>query len=239
MSRPSLLLTTLLALGGASVAHAQNTTVQLPTFNFTTVQTTVSVPDSGTGYLGGIMRGAEGSNARGVPLLSNVPGLNRLFRNQAIGREFSNSNFTVVPRIIIQEEEEFRQTGVSPETLAIYESQRMQAAGVDPQIAGKADFLSRNLARHEPPRAINPPKSSLPSADEIRRRQALAQQQEAAEAVEFFAKGEQAVAEGKPGVAKIYYQMAARRATGSLHVQVTERLASLASAKSATKLASQ
>ena len=101
----------LVALCAASAAAQQ--TVQLPTFNFTTVQTTVSVPDGGTGLLGGIGRASEGSVERGVPLLSKMPYLDRLFKNRGIGREFGTSNMTVIPRIIIQEEEELRQTGVS------------------------------------------------------------------------------------------------------------------------------
>jgi general secretion pathway protein D len=63
------------------------TTVQLPTFNFTTVSTTVSVPDGGTVLLGGIKRLSEGRNERGVPMLSKVPYINRLFRNVGIGRD--------------------------------------------------------------------------------------------------------------------------------------------------------
>jgi len=47
------------------------TTVQLPTFSFFTVQTTVSVPDSGGAYLGGISRGSDGSTTRGIGPLRN------------------------------------------------------------------------------------------------------------------------------------------------------------------------
>ena len=46
----------------------------------------------------------------------------------------------------------------------------------------------------------------------------------AEEADSFFARGQQAEADGKPNVAKIYYQMAARRATGDLKQQVQARL---------------
>ncbi len=82
------------------------TTVQLPTFSFITVSTTVSVPDGGTVLLGGIKRLSEGRNEFGVPLLSKVPYVNRLFRNVAIGRETQSLMMMVTPRIIIQEEEE-------------------------------------------------------------------------------------------------------------------------------------
>ncbi len=62
-------------------------TVQLPTFSFTTVTTTVSVPDGGTVLLGGIKRLSEGRNEFGVPILDEIPYLNRLFKNVGIGRE--------------------------------------------------------------------------------------------------------------------------------------------------------
>ncbi len=82
------------------------TTVQLPTFANTTVTTTVSVPDGGTVLLGGIKSMSEGRTERGVPFLSNIPYINRLFTNVGIGRETSSLMMMVTPRIIIQEEEE-------------------------------------------------------------------------------------------------------------------------------------
>jgi general secretion pathway protein D len=82
------------------------TTVQLPTFSFVTVTTTVSVPDGGTVLLGGIKRLSEGRNEFGVPMLNKLPYINRLFKNVGIGRETQSLMMTVTPRIIIQEEEE-------------------------------------------------------------------------------------------------------------------------------------
>jgi general secretion pathway protein D len=82
------------------------TTVQLPTFAFTTVSTTVSVPDGGTVLLGGIKRLKEARNEQGMPVLSKLPYINRLFKNVGIGRESQSLMLMVTPRIIIQEEEE-------------------------------------------------------------------------------------------------------------------------------------
>ncbi len=90
------------------------TTVQLPTFAFTSVSTTVSVPDGGTILLGGIKRLSEGRSERGVPILSKIPYISRLFRNVAIGRDARSLMLMVTPRIIIQEEEEIAQTGFDP-----------------------------------------------------------------------------------------------------------------------------
>ena len=92
----------------------EGTTVQLPTFAFTTVSTTVSVPDGGTILLGGIKRLSEGRAERGVPMLSKIPYLSRLFKNVAVGRNANSLMMMVTPRIIIQEEEELAQTGFDP-----------------------------------------------------------------------------------------------------------------------------
>jgi general secretion pathway protein D len=87
-------------------AVIEGTTVQQPTFGTTSVTTTVSVPDGGTILLGGIKRLREARTERGTPILSKIPYLNRLFRNNAIGRETNTLMMTVTPRIIIPEEEE-------------------------------------------------------------------------------------------------------------------------------------
>ena len=84
----------------------QGTTIQLPTFAFTTVTTTVSVPDGGTVLLGGVKRLNEQRDEIGTPFLSKLPYVSRLFKNVAIGRETESLMLMVTPRIIIQQEEE-------------------------------------------------------------------------------------------------------------------------------------
>src|SRR6478672_5785968 len=60
---------------GISAAVAQQplpaTTVQLPSVGVFTVQTTVSVPDGGGAYLGGLNSGASNSSRFGIGPLSN------------------------------------------------------------------------------------------------------------------------------------------------------------------------
>jgi general secretion pathway protein D len=91
--------------------RSNGTTLQLPEFLFTTVTTTVSVPDGGTVLLGGVKRLREGRNEYGVPILSKVPYVNRLFKNVGLGRTTDSLMLMVTPRIIIQEEEEERLLG--------------------------------------------------------------------------------------------------------------------------------
>jgi general secretion pathway protein D len=98
----------------AKETSRSGTTVQLPTFQVITVATTVSVPDGGTVLLGGIKRLNENRNEFGVPLLSKVPYIDRLFRNVGIGRQTESLMMMVTPHIIIQEEEEDR-LGVTQE----------------------------------------------------------------------------------------------------------------------------
>jgi len=85
---------------------SEGTNVQLPTFSFVTVTTTVSVPDGGTVLLGGIKRLNEDRREYGVPMLNKIPYVNRLFSNVGTGRQTQSLMMMVTPRIIIQEEEE-------------------------------------------------------------------------------------------------------------------------------------
>src|SRR3954451_10129685 len=79
-----------IVLGRASIAGAQvlqpqvPTTVQLPTFSVFTVQTTVSVPDSGGAYLGGSGRGADSSVSRS-PLRNRALGSSRVASGVSVG----------------------------------------------------------------------------------------------------------------------------------------------------------
>jgi general secretion pathway protein D len=90
----------------STITSTQGTTVQLPTFSFVTVTTTVSVPDGGTVLLGGIKRLSEERKEYGVPILDKIPYIDRLFKNTGIGRDTSSLMMMVTPRIIVQEEEE-------------------------------------------------------------------------------------------------------------------------------------
>jgi type II secretory pathway component GspD/PulD (secretin) len=91
-------------LGGASALIT--TTIQLPNTTTNTVTTTVTVPDGGTVLLGGVKTLNETRTENGVPILSKIPMIDRLFRNVGIGRATTSLMLMVTPRIIILEEEE-------------------------------------------------------------------------------------------------------------------------------------
>jgi type II secretory pathway component GspD/PulD (secretin) len=93
-------------VGGTGEADVQTYRVQLPETESSTVMTRVSVPDSGTLLLGGQKITAEIETEAGVPILSKVPLLGRLFSNRSIVKDQKILLILVKPSIILQEERE-------------------------------------------------------------------------------------------------------------------------------------
>jgi general secretion pathway protein D len=83
--------------------------IQIPEIQITQVRTTVSVPDGGTLLLGGQTIAGEIEREAGVPVLSKIPGLKRLFTNRSIAKDEQILLILVRPTIIIQKEIEQRQ----------------------------------------------------------------------------------------------------------------------------------
>ncbi len=143
LSKTVLIAALLLALVSTdSSCSAQ--TVQLPVIQGFGVNSTVSVPDGGVIRLGGVNRSRTGSISRGVPGLSNLPGLNRGFRNRAIGRETGSSQATVKVDLIIMSELEAQVMAEAERRQAI--RQRNNPNG-SRSVQRKADFISRNIGR--------------------------------------------------------------------------------------------
>ena len=109
---------------------AVGTTVQLPTLSRFSVNTTVSVPDGGTMYLGGIRRGAEGSARR------------RGLRSR--GRTIGGPGVSVSAKLIIGSEvdAELERRG----RLALARKARPDIHGTESEKA-RASFIARNLGR--------------------------------------------------------------------------------------------
>ena len=191
--------------------------VQLPTFSMYTTGTTVAVPDRGSVYLGGIKRAATGRNEFGVPLLPFRP-----FRNNAFGQERSASgmyisatihDFAAMDEYLLSQPVSTRwlgQSGAVPRAIA---------GGASPPSASGHPAISTTWRLAASPSA--PPTMSLAEA---RHQRARRQETRSEEAASFFTRGQKAEAEGKVNVAKIYYQMAARRASGHLKVRVLAKL---------------
>ena len=215
-----LALTVLLCMWTIEVSAQPAQTVQLPTFSFASVGTSVIVPDRGSAFLGGVNRDSEGRNEFGVPGIA-FPG----FQNRGIGQDRSASSFWV--SVTIHDFDAMDQAllnSPSPDGFVRNYSGMPRGLPETPAAipgrasSGKAAKLAGNW-RVEP--------DSTPAVSDVAVEQAnrAARQAIRAEAAQnYFASGQQAEADGKPNVARIYYQMAARRATGGLKQQVQARL---------------
>jgi general secretion pathway protein D len=96
------------AVAGGQLVNSASTQsfIQLPTTTVTRVQTTVTVPDQGTILLGGQRVVTEGEVETGVPVLSKIPIINRLFSNRTETKEEQTLLILIKPTILIQNEEE-------------------------------------------------------------------------------------------------------------------------------------
>lgn len=214
MQRTNLALAALsfiLAFALASIASAQPpTTVQLPTFSFFTVNTSVSVPDSGGTYLGGLLRGRDSSSTRGIGLLAN----------RGIGSERSAGGMSVRAWI-----HDFRK---------LDDALLAEAAGkgreTDPA-ALKGAALAGSLETG----SGSPGSEGAPlSLAEIRRQNDQRDAAKQEEALAYFTKAEEYRTAGKMGLAKLNYQRAAARDAGKVKEAALKRISQLQSPPAAT-----
>jgi hypothetical protein len=190
-----------------TVAWAQRSTaVQLPTWSQFSTSTTVSVPDRGATYLGGVKRARSGSNQFGAPL---VP-----FGNRATGGTRSASGMSV--HVTVHDFE-------AMDAYLLGEAGMAGTQGVAARKPVKPDPWAARLRRSQLDRPMEPASGVAAAAA----KRATQEENRQAEAVEFFQQGRRLEEEGKPNVARIYYQMAGRRASGQLRRAVAARLEAL------------
>jgi hypothetical protein len=188
------------------LANQPATSVQLPTFSQFSINTTVSVPDRGSISLGG-----------------NDSGVDRTISRGPIGNRSTSSSRTAgsvsVSATIIDHAELDR---------AVLAEAAARRGRADDAAIVKATALSSSVARSEPSATGRAMSGALPgSVAAIRQEQQTAAELQSAELASYLAKGRQAEADGKATVARIFYQMVARRDQGQLKQQALQRLAAL------------
>ena len=201
----------LLGLGAGS-ARGQGVAVQLPTYSYFTTRTTVVVPDRGSAYLGGVKRAWSGTSRFGAPLL---PFGNRSFgySRSAIGARASVfvHDFEAMDEYLLGQRGAGRSNGFEPPA---------------------------NHAPRQPPVAVaRPPGGPAMSVAALRAQRLRQQQARQEQAVDLFERGRRAEAAGKANVARIFYQMAARRAGDELKAAIAARLEAISPPPVASKLA--
>lgn len=187
--------------------------VQLPSYSVFGVSTSVSVPDRGSISLGGVGRSSSGSTAFGPAL-----GLG----NRSFGRSTSASSATQHATI-----HDF--DALDRATLA--------RAARGPRLAASGGSRRASAySRHSMPRpaasqstADSPPEGTVEDARRLHRAAAADKDREV---LDELAHARRAVEQGRSGVAKVYYRVAARRASGALKETIEREAAELAAAPS-------
>jgi general secretion pathway protein D len=93
-------------LSGQGSAEDNIYTILFPETEISRVETRVSVPDGGTILLGGQKLTSEQEKESGVPIVSRIPVIGRLFRNRSVVKDTKILLVLVKPSIILQEEVE-------------------------------------------------------------------------------------------------------------------------------------
>jgi type II secretory pathway component GspD/PulD (secretin) len=91
--------------GGGNIVEA-NQVIQQPELELTSLRSTVSIPDQGTLLMGGQRIVDEFEREAGVPVLSKLPIVNRVFTNNSQLKDERTLLILIKPQIIIQNEEE-------------------------------------------------------------------------------------------------------------------------------------
>jgi len=92
--------------GGFGGGAANQAFIQLPTLSTQRIQTTVSVPDGGTLLIGGQKLASETEVEAGVPILSKIPILKRLYSSRSLVKDEQTLLILIKPKILIQSETE-------------------------------------------------------------------------------------------------------------------------------------
>jgi hypothetical protein len=206
----------------AGLAHGQlpGSSVQLPTFSYFNTSSTVLVPDRGSAFMGGVGRASSGRNEFGTPLSP--------LRNVGIGSERSASNVHVSVTIHDFDAMDEYLLGQAAGRQDISMAALRTTFQTETADIRRASASSRGgipgVWEVAPPRSSLAPQSLVSSVAEERLRRTRQQQTRQSEATEYFHRGQKAEAAGKKGAAKVFYQMAARRATGQLKQQLSVKL---------------
>lgn len=207
VSRAKLLFWAAVAVLTWQADWALGQAVQLPTIQVFSVDTTVSVPDGGGIVLGGVSRAADGSASRGLPLAGRLGG------NRALGSERGHAGMSLHATIIDNHELD---QAVLAEAAALRGGKPVET-GLARSLPEPAPVASSSAARTVGVSSLAALRAQNAAADEAQQEEARA----------YLAKAEAAAAAGKTAVARSFYLLAHRRATGDLAKQVQSRLAAL------------
>jgi hypothetical protein len=188
------------AFAGSLVAvTSQAQVLQLPTYSYFSTDSSVLVPDRGAAMLGGVSRSSSGSNQFGPPFFPP---------SQSNGSSRGASVSSVTAQIHDMDD---------MDRAVLAQAARAGNGARSPRgLAPGADAAGTPGAAQEPQYVPAP----VASVADLAARKAAADAAQEQEGERLVAKAREAIAAGKTGAAKVYLQMAARRATGPRKTQI-------------------
>ena len=198
----------------ASARAQQTAIVQLPTFSYVTVNTTVSVPDSGRAFMGGVHRRRSAKTSRGLPWISGLPAARRLARSRAISAEAAAGGVAASATIMDLKE-------MDDAVLAAAEGRGGTVAD------HRALRLTARVDRDRTSTKKIELGGSLESVAGIRRQNAREDAKLRAELIRYWKMAQAAEAAGRLGSARCNYKIVARRGSGRVRNAVLAKLKKL------------
>jgi hypothetical protein len=189
----------LLAISLLGAAESTAQTVQLPSFHYFATNSSVLVPDQGQVSMGGI-----GGAASGRSQFGGLPG------NFSRGNTGSASGATVTA--FVHDFEAWDQA------LLATAARRREALGQVRATAGSSPVVQGQSSAADSP---------IFSVAEIEGSRIATRSNQEREAEDYFARGRQAEAAGKLRLARVYFQMAERRASGALKQRARAEIAAI------------
>jgi hypothetical protein len=188
-----IVLVATFALLGVAGQRASAQVLQLPTFHYFSVDTSVLVPDRGAAYLGGVNYSSSQSTQRGIPGL-NGP----MFGSRASSRSTGGGGMWVTAQIHDFEALEAQLLGQNGATAGRPGSQRANAGALAD--ANRTPSFAQSIAA-------------------LRNQAADEDSAKLAEAKAYLQRGQEKLKAGQFGLAKIYFQMAEKRSGGEVREQ--------------------
>jgi len=137
--------------GNPSIGSS-TTKIQLPQVNVSQVAVTVCVPDKSTLMIGGLGSINKTNNTTGIPILSKIPLIKRLFSQEQKNNTKSNLIILIKPTILIRDELEANLMSQTPKKTEMtdlrFTPEKAQTNPTEPHITGEKTKTRRQRTKY-------------------------------------------------------------------------------------------
>ena len=221
---------------GTSEALGQ--TISLPSIYTFSVDTTVVVPDSGAGFVGGTKRASSASNRLGLFPPQRAAGVERQAAGVAVTARIHDPE--AADAALLKEARDRRaatkslseyRLGEGDSPILLPGHRKIGTVPAGSRIGSKVAPAAKGSARSNHALALSADDPGLQSVSELRRRQAASATNNDRETLELVERARRSASAGKTAIAASYYRSAARQASPALKRQIDSEWRALAAPK--------